>query len=131
MTTKEVEAAVNAVRARIRGYNSPPMPVSAQQQATQKSHGRKGPLWISKVAFPAPCEDDARQMLFRSIERLSEEQETWSQPQTVTVDAEWNGHRRSEHAMASEHITAQEEYDGIMRDISSSLTIMHVHGGGF
>ena len=125
----QVEAAVKVIRDRLQGRR--PTTISAQQQAAQKSFAKNYTSWTSPVAFPPPKDDDARQMLFRCIESLSEEAETFTPPEPVAVSAEWVGYRRGKIPIDSEPITDKVEYEGLMRDVTNKQTKMHVHGGAF
>ena len=106
--------------------------VSKRQESSALDPEAKGPIWVSRVTLPPPEEDDVRQALFETIDRLSTESETYTKPASAPVKGEWVGHRRNVDAQAPEAtMTEKEKYDGLMRDISSEVTMLYVHGGAF
>ena len=106
--------------------------ISKRQESSALDLEAKGPLWVSRVVLPPPEEDDVRQALFETIDRLSTESEIYTKPASVPVEGEWVGHRRNVGALAPEPlITEKEKYDGLMGDISSEVTMLYVHGGAF
>ena len=131
MANFRVEATVQAIRTRIARRNAIPVPISTQQQAAQNVSERKGSFWLSEVTLLAPQDESIRQMLFQSVQRLSEEQTSYTEAQLAPVKAEWIGHRRDGRHTTSEAKSPRDEYDGLMQDVSCDLTMIHVHGGGF
>ena len=108
------------------------VPLSKWQESSALDPEAKGPIWVSRVTFPPPKEDDVRQALFQTIDRLSANSETYTKPAAVPVEGEWVGHRRNVDAKAPEpSLTEREKYDGLMKDVSSAFTMLYVHGGGF
>ena len=109
------------------------VPLSNWQESSTLDPEAKGPIWVSRVTLPPPQEDDVRQAFFQTIDRLSANSETtYTKPAAVPVDGEWVGHRRNVDAQAPEpNLTEREKYDGLMRDVSSAVTMLYVHGGGF
>ena len=106
--------------------------VSKRQKSSAIDPEAKGPIWVSRVTLPPPQEDDVRQALFKTIDILSANSETYTKPTSVPVEGEWVGHRRNVDAQAPEPIlTEREKYNGLMRDVSSAVTMLYVHGGGF
>ena len=106
--------------------------LSEAQESSEVDPEAKGPIWVSRVTLPPPQEDHVRQALFQTIDRLSANSETYTKPAAVPVEGEWVGHRRNVDAQAPEpNLTEREKYDGLMRDVSSAVTILYVHGGGF
>ena len=106
--------------------------LSKWQESSKLDPEAKGPIWVSRVTFPPPQEDDVRQALFQTIDRLSANSETYTKSAAVPVEGEWVGHRRNVDAQAPEPaLTEREKYDGLMRDVSSAVTMLYVHGGGF
>ncbi|KAK3177879.1 hypothetical protein OEA41_000011 [Lepraria neglecta] len=106
--------------------------VSKRQETSALDPEAKGLIWVSRVTLPPPQEDDVRQALFQTIDRLSTKSETYTKPASVPVEGEWVGHRRNVDAQAPEPtLTEREKYDGLMRDVSSEVTMLYVHGGAF
>ncbi|KAL2054872.1 hypothetical protein ABVK25_004694 [Lepraria finkii] len=106
--------------------------VSERQESSARDPEAKGLIWVSRVTLPPPQEDDVRQALFQTIDRLSTKSETYTKPASVPVEGEWVGHRHNVDAQAPEPaLTEREKYDGLMRDVSSEVTMLYVHGGAF
>ena len=106
--------------------------ISQRQESSALDPEAKGPVWVSRVTLPPPEEDDVRQALFETIDRLSTESETYTKPASAPVEGEWVGHRRNVEAQTFEPtITEKEKYDGLMKDTSSEVTMLYVHGGAF
>lgn len=106
--------------------------VSERQESSAADPEAKGPLWVSRVNLPHPEEDDVRQALFRTIDTLSTENETYSKPAAAPVVGEWVGQRCNVDSGAPEPcISEEEKYSGLMRDVSSPITMLYVHGGAF
>jgi acetyl esterase/lipase len=108
-------------------------PISKTQRLSLKDPGIKGKMWISKVTLPAPAEDDVRQTVFGAIEFLKEpgtEIGEYRKPDVVPVTAEWTGYRSAAHNSSPElKISEQEKYTVLMKEATSSATILYFHGG--
>ena len=106
--------------------------LSKRQESSALDPEAKGPLWISRVILPPPQEDNFRQALFKTIDILSANSKTYTKPTSAPVQGEWVGHRRNVDAQAPEPaLTEREKYTGLMSDVSSTVTMLYVHGGGF
>ena len=106
--------------------------LSKRQESSALDPEAKGPIWVSRVTLPPPQEDDVRQALFKIIDILSANSEIYTKPTSVPVEGEWIGYRHNVDAQAPElSLTEREKYTGLMRDVSSAVTMLYVHGGGF
>lgn len=85
---------------------------------------------MSRVALFSPEDDHARQMLLETIDSLSRTSEICTKPNPAPVKGEWVGHQRNVSPQAPEpNITEKGKYHGLMRDVSSEVTMLYVHGG--
>ena len=126
-----IKRAIKEVRASIT-TRSEMQTVSERQTLTLKDPGAKGPMWVSRVSFRGPHEDDARQILLKVIERLGDTGQTYTVPEQVAVAAEWTGYRPGVGPEAKELLISEaEKYDALMRETSNPLTILYIHGGAF
>lgn len=106
--------------------------VSKRQESSAADPEAKGPLWVCRVSLPPPDEDDVRQALFHTIDSLCTENETYSKPVVAPVLGEWVGQRRNVDSQAPEPcISEKEKHSGLMKDVSSEITMLYVHGGAF
>lgn len=126
----KTELLIHVVRSII---NSPHQrPISVQQKASIRDPGVKGPMWISRVKFGAPPEDDVRQALFKTIDEMRTGDEIYAKPEFQTVEAEWTGYRPNVDKESPEPLIPEEErYKKLMQDVHSEVTILYFHGGGF
>ncbi|KAF1816885.1 lipase/esterase [Eremomyces bilateralis CBS 781.70] len=121
---------VNIVRDML--TNSPPSTISKQQKDTLRDPGIKGKMWVSKVTMPAPSEDAVRDLLFETIDALKQENEEYSRPALVPVEAEWTGYRAGVADNAPElSISEAEKYENLMKEVTSDVTLLYFHGGAY
>jgi acetyl esterase/lipase len=113
------------------GPNSTPTPISKMQRLTTRDPGVKGKVWVSKVKFNVPEEDDVRQLLFQAIDDMGTGQETWTKPAARPLEAEWNGYRSGAKPDEPEPVdmSEAEKYQNLMKETSSKVTILYFHGG--
>ncbi|POS87887.1 hypothetical protein EPUL_000410 [Erysiphe pulchra] len=111
----------------------PPNSVTNTQSRTLKDPGIKGNVWISKVKLPSPPEDSIRQVLFNTIEKLKKPEEAiggYTEPELLPVEGEWTGYRANASAKAPElKISEEKKYEEMMREVTSKITILYIHGG--
>ena len=115
------------------------LPISTQQRETQRDPGHWGlPLWTSQVAFRRHSSSSNNynllQSLLKVIERLGEGNENFEIPEEVCdVQGEWLGWRQRRDVDKGELASMGEraEYEGMMGDVRSGLTVFFVHGGAF
>ncbi|KAF3036100.1 hypothetical protein E8E11_001866 [Didymella keratinophila] len=122
---------INILRDMI-GPNSEPSPISKIQKLTIKDPGIKGNVWVSKVKLDVPEEDDVRQLLFKAIEDMGTGKEQWTKPESQPLEAEWNGYRAQvldPKAPQPEERDEKTEYAGLMKEVTSRVTVLYFHGG--
>ncbi len=126
----KVETAVKKMRA---FFAQSPMPsVSTLQQNSLRERSVREPVWISRVSLPCP-EDAVRTVLYRGIKTLSSDGwETLKLPSLVPVEVEWVGYKKDADAKLLEaHMPEKEKYLNLMKEVTSNVTLLYVHGGGF
>ena len=139
MATKEspnkaqIAAAVSNVRkARLASMWQP---ISVRQLKSVQDKQVRGPLWISRVTFPAAEDSDLLRLITESISCLGDGgdgHENYSLPPITHVSAEWAGWRVGVSAKEAEPtISEGEKYRALMKDVSSPLTILYLFGGNF
>jgi len=106
-----------------------PTPISKQQKASLKDPGIKGKMWISKVTFPAPQENDVKKVLVDAVD-MKEGGEIWTAPAMVPVEAEWTGYRANVDAHRHRpDLSEAQHYERLMSEVKSDVTILYFHGG--
>jgi acetyl esterase/lipase len=109
-----------------------PSPIGKQQRYTLKDPGIKGPLWVSKVSFPKPEENDVRVALAKAIDDLKEGNEKYTVPELVPLEAEWTGHRAGVDAKAPRlDLSEEQQYERMMQEVTSDVTVLYFHGGAY
>lgn len=106
--------------------------ISKTQHMSAKDPGIKGPMWVAKVTAPVPTDDDVRQLLFRVIDEMKEfGDETYSQPESVAVEAEWTGYRAGagKDMPQPEGMSEATKFQHLMDETASPTTILYFHGG--
>ncbi len=106
------------------------LPVTKQQQETQKASTTSEPIWVSEVEYPKPVEENLRQTVLNVIERLGDGHETFTPVDVVGVKAEWVGYRHSDQPLTS-ILSTKENYRALEKDLTSDAVLLHVHGGLF
>ncbi|ATZ54683.1 hypothetical protein BCIN_11g00340 [Botrytis cinerea B05.10] len=131
----KTELTVNILRSFLCGT---PFPISKTQAATLHDSGIKGRIWISKVTLAIPSEDDIRQKLFKVIEemkvpldpRQSLQEGGFQKPDLLPVEGEWTGHRAHAPKNAARlSISEAQQYIEMMKEVTSPVTILYMHGG--
>lgn len=110
-----------------------PLPsLSIWQLQSAKDRPADGPVWASRVTFPPP-ENAIRQALLNGIEALSSDGlGTFTSPSLVQVKAEWTGYRKGVSPTSPElDISEPQKYQNLMKEVSSNITLLYVHGGGY
>ncbi len=114
------------------GPNSTPSSIGKVQRLTTRDPGVKGHVWVSKVKLDIPGEDNVRQLLFKAIEDMGTGEETWTRPDNRPLEAEWNGYRAvpaDPKAPVSNIRDEKLEYENLMKEVTSKVTILYFHGG--
>lgn len=131
LSLPQILAAVNKIRERSAANTSQ---VSLRQQRSLRDPGVRGPVWVSRVAFPAPetGEGDITSLLSDAIQILGCGHEKYTAPSVLEVKAEWTGYRPGALPHESEpNISEKEKYQCLMGDIEDSCTVLYLHGGSF
>jgi hypothetical protein len=118
------------------GPTSTPSSITKQQRLTTKDPGIKGKVWISKVKFNVPEEDNLREVLFKAIEDLNDGEEKdmskiYTKPVAIPLEAEWTGYRQDATDTEPEpaDLSEKEKYAKLMETATSKVTILYFHGG--
>ena len=123
-------AAVERVKAKLRGLSQSTL--SERQRVSLQESQIPDAVWVSKATFPAPEEDDLRQAIVATIKRLGEGDEEFDWPETASVQAEWTGPRSShEKETSRSQISEKAKFLNLMNNVSTSMTILYVHGGAY
>lgn len=89
-------------------------------------------MWISKIAFPAPAQDDVLELLNQAVEDLKEPSEKYTPPKMSTVEAEWTGYRANvDNHRQRPDLSERQHYSKLMSEVRSDVTILYFHGGAF
>ena len=118
----------------LRNIVADPKPPSITEQQTKSTRDRevKGNLWVSRVKFPAPPEDDARHLLFDAFRGLRHDGEEFTAPELVPVEAEWTGYRANVSSKEPEpEISEGTKFNRLMEETASDVTILYFHGGSY
>ena len=109
-----------------------PTPISKQQKASLKDPGIKGKMWISKVTFQTPSDDDIQELVVQAVEGLKGGGEISVTPIIAPVEAEWTGYRANVDASRPRlDLSEEQHYKRLMSEVSSDVTILYFHGGAF
>lgn len=119
---------IDAVRAFIHRHPQPT--ITEIQSANTRERALKGPFNLVQAIFPAPAEDDVRQLLFRTINDLGEAQ--YEPPTLAPVPVEWIGKKAEPVGNISTAVSNKScDLEQLSKDCNADLTILYVHGGGF
>ncbi|KAI1768543.1 alpha/beta hydrolase fold-domain-containing protein [Hypoxylon sp. FL1150] len=110
--------------------------ISEVQTMTLRDPGVKGKMWVSTMASKIPPEEGIRDALFAAIDGMSgPEQEgapPLAVPDIVEVEAEWTGYRAAATKDSKPPMIPEEEkYRELMKECTSSTTILYFHGGAY
>ena len=114
-------------------YKSRPSSISKQQYLLTKDPGIKGPLWVSQITLPVPEEDEVRTVLVDAIEALKMEGgETYIVPELEPVEVEWTGYRAGVNDSRPRlDLSEAQQYDRLMGEVTSDVTVLYLHGGAY
>ena len=126
----QVETATKKLRA---FFAQSPMPsVSTLQQNSLRDRSAPRSAWISRTILPSP-EDTVRTVLFEAIQALASD--GWIAPELpslLPIEAGWIGHRKKTHTGPLQDSSPEKEnYDNLMKEVTSNASLLYVHGGGF
>ncbi|KAF2111713.1 alpha/beta hydrolase fold-domain-containing protein [Lophiotrema nucula] len=124
------ELTVNVLR-KMLGPGAKPSSITKQQRMTIKDPGVKGKVWASKIKCTVPEEDDVRQLVFRAIEEMGTGEEKWWRPESIPLEAEWNGYRPgvADNEPEPADLDEKEKYEKLMGEVTSKVTVLYFHGG--
>ena len=109
--------------------------ISVRQSKSTKDKGVRGPMWISRVTFPAAGVNNLLGLVTDSISSLGNGESShknYRVPPIVQVPAEWVGWRSGVSAKEPEpRMSEQQKYIALTEDATSSLTILYFFGGNF
>ena len=109
--------------------------ISVRQSWSTKEKEVRGPLWVSRVTFPAAGDNHLLRLITDSISSLGDGgsgHENYTLPPVVPVSAEWVGWRSGISAKEPEPLVSEEQkYKSILKDVSSSVTVFYLFGGNF
>lgn len=108
-------------------------PVVLRQQQTTGDRAAKGRVWVSRVTFPAPVEDDVRQIVLDVIEELvpGSKDKIYPHPTLANVQAQWTGFRSGVTLKEPEPaISEEEKFSNMMREVHNPTTVLYMYGGG-
>ena len=130
MSTASAADAVEKVRAKL-GVKSR-LTLSERQALSLKETEVSDAVWVSQATFPAPQEDDIRQAIIAATKRLGNGDEIIEWPQTVPIRVEWTSQRLSHEKESSRsQISEEVKFLKLMKNVSSRMTILYVHGGAY
>ncbi|KAL8692837.1 MAG: hypothetical protein Q9218_002220 [Villophora microphyllina] len=110
--------------------NPEPTPLAKQQRWSLKDPGIKGKMWISKVTFDTPAEEDIRDVTVDAIETMKEGEAIYKIPNIVPVEAEWTGYRANvRDDRLRPDLSEGQHYEKLMSEVTSPATILYFHGG--
>lgn len=129
MEALKVREIVTALRTRLNDGRYL-LPVTKQQQETQKEAKNTEPIWLCPFEFPIPEEDNIRDTVLGVIKDLGDGHETFAPVEIVAVKVEWVGYRRATQ-LPSPALSTEERYRMLEKDLSSEAVLLFVHGGAF
>lgn len=111
--------------------SSHPTPISKQQKLSLHDPGIKGKIWISKITFPVPEQEDVLDILNQVVEDLKEPSEKYTPPQMAAVEAEWTGYRANvmDNHRPRLDLSERQHYSKLMSEVTSDVTLLYFHGG--
>ena len=114
--------------------NPRPISVTAAQKFVIPDGPIKGRIWISNYVCPAPADSGIQNAVASAIQGLREDKQEMSlpMPEMAPVEAEWTGFRAgvSPEAVLPE-LTPKELYNEMMKEVTSTTTVLYLHGGAF
>ena len=109
--------------------------ISVRQSRSTKDKEVRGPLWVSRVTFPAAGDEHLLRLISDCIGSLGDGgsgHENYALRPVVQVSAEWVGWRSGVSAKEVEPAVSEEQkYKYLMKDVSSSVTVFYLFGGNF
>lgn len=141
--SKYVDLRTELTVAVIRSFLTPSKPttISSTQKLLNKDPGVKGRIWVANYTAPSPKETSLRDVVVRAVENMRQPSSNGSPPpplkniewpETVPVEAEWQGYRAGATTQSRlPPITEAEKYTEMMKEVKSPATILYFHGGAY
>jgi hypothetical protein len=130
-----VEEQKKIVKRTCQKYQSLPwVPLAQKQRESSRYIPARGPVWISRVTFPAPSNTSLRDALYSVIEVLKEDCHRITPAEEtplLDVGVEFIGVRRG---VANDEfepdISELEKLQALEKECTNDMTILYIHGGG-
>ncbi|KAI9658027.1 MAG: hypothetical protein M1821_002687 [Bathelium mastoideum] len=92
-------------------------PLGPRQRASLRDPGVKRPVWVSRISYEAPIEQDLRSILRDAISELGDKTEEITIPSIGEVKAQWTGWRAdAAKAEPEPSSTEKEKYNRLCKD---------------
>ncbi|KAI9812643.1 MAG: hypothetical protein M1827_004632 [Pycnora praestabilis] len=107
--------------------------VSSRQKASTQDPGVRGPVWVSRITYPAPPENDLQKVVLDAIKEFGDGTERYDIPNIGGLEAQWIGWRGGVEKKEPEAPGCElEKYENLMREVKNKdLTVFYVYGGAF
>ena len=113
----------------------PLVPLSKRHEDASHDAPARGGIWISRTSFPAPPENDLRNLLYHACNQLKTPEQTITPSEEVPlmdVGVEFIGHRSGVEPLTPEpSIPEHDKLKALEKECESDMTILYLHGGGF
>ena len=133
-TRSDVDAKLAAAVRKMRAFfaQSPMPSISVLQQTSLRDRPYSQSLWLSHATVPCP-EDSIRDLLLHVIDSTSGDgRNIFKPPGIQALDLEWIGHRKTDSTKINDPpLSEKDKYFCLMQEVTSDVTILYVHGGGF
>lgn len=106
-------------------------PITTQQERTKRPAKLPFPTHVVPIELPLPKDENITQSLYDAIETLGDGSEEIHEVVPSSVNAEWIACRQSPSSSDTESRAPAEQYSGMMKEISSDVVILYMHGGAF
>lgn len=104
--------------------------VSSRQKANIHDPGVRGPVWVSRITYLTPPENDISEVVRNSINELGDGTERYEVPEVGTLEAHWVGWRAGVDKNEPEALGSEfERYEGLMKEVTSKVNILYIYGG--
>ncbi|KAI9705270.1 MAG: hypothetical protein M1820_005268 [Bogoriella megaspora] len=105
-------------------------PISATQKRSVKDPGVKGSVWVSRIKYDPPPEDNVKQILLNAISELGDGTEKFAIPEIGELEAQWTGFRKGVGKDDPEPaLSEKEKYEALCQEISNDKVIFYAYGG--
>lgn len=137
ITSKKWDLRTAMTVAFLRGTLDPsrsPSPLKKTQATTLRETAPKGKMWIAPVTIPKFENGGVESAVFDAIEKLGDENESYTRPTSADMRAEWTGYRsnaRDDEKLPN--MPFDERYKKLMSDPArtNNTTVLYFHGGAY